>query len=953
MNPLLQLKAFGQSVWYDNIRRGLITSGELRRMIDEYGIMGVTSNPTIFEKAITGTTEYDEDIRDLVGKGHSEKEIFRELIIKDIKLAADAFAPAHREARGKDGFVCIEVNPLLARETEKTIKEARELSALIGKENIMVKVPGTIEGLAAIEELTYEGLNINITLLFSVFRHEEVAWAYIKGLERRLEEGRPIDGISSVASFFVSRVDSLVDKMIEDMAERTASNDEKARLRGLLGKVAVANAKLAFIKYNEIFGSDRFKKLKEEGANPQRLLWASTGTKNPRYHDIKYVEELIGKGTVNTMPLQTLLAFYDHGKVKPTLSEDLEGASRIISSLLEVGIDYGIVTGRLEDEGIRSFSDSYNEVVKSISAKREMILKKTGYAVRYSLNGLEAPVTSAIEEIEHEGFLERLWAKDATLWKDTPEEKKLIKNALGWLTLPDVMEDHTDKLKEFADDIRKSGFKSAVLLGMGGSSLAPLVFKETFGVKQGYPELIVLDSTDPDAVKEVEAKIDLEKTLFIFSSKSGSTIEPRSLFDYFYNKMQSVKGENAGKNFISITDPGTPLEGFSKKYGFRKIFLNPSDIGGRFSALSFFGLVPAALIGIDIPKLIYFSSCISAATHPCCIPATENPVIMLGAALGIFGKTGRDKITFFMSDEISSFGLWIEQLIAESTGKEGKGLIPITGEPIGEPKDYGDDRVFINISLKETDKKKSKMLKALAEAGHPVIGFELKDIHELGGEFLRWEVATSIAGQILGINPFDQPDVELAKKLTVARLDAIGKKAETRPPGVEFNGRNFKVYFGNSTYDMLETPKNGDAKKAMKKFLKLLHKGDYLGILAYFNPSDDEVIHSFEGLRKELRDSTGAATQFGFGPRYLHSTGQLHKGGGKNGLFIILCHEAKEDIPVPGSPFSFGTLELSQAFGDMEALDSKGRRVALLDLKDSSKDAIREANEFILSAIRQ
>lgn len=945
MNPLLRLKKSGQSVWYDNLRRGLITSGELKRMMEEYGLAGVTSNPTIFEKAIAGTTEYDSEITRLIEEGLRDSGILERVQTEDIKNAADTLAPVYKETKGADGFVSIEVSPYLARNTEGTVKEALSLYSLVDGPNVMVKVPATAEGLPAIERLTYEGHNVNITLLFSVKRYEEVALAYIRGLERRAEEGKPVTGISSVASFFVSRVDTLADKLIEEHIERAKSNDEKVRLKELIGKVAVANAKLAYMKYDEIFGSDRFRKLKGLGALPQRLLWASTGTKNPMYSDVKYVEELIGPDTINTMPLQTILAFYDHGRVAITLDKNLDEARRVISELEDLGIDYVRMTATLEDEGIKSFSKSFDDLKKCVTDKRKALLEKRGYAVRYALNGFELAVDEAVKKTVDEHFLERLWSKDPTLWKTGPVDKKLIRDALGWLTLPDVMEEHKDSIEAFAGEVKNSGFTHAVLLGMGGSSLAPLVMSETFGHKPGYPALIVLDTTDPDAVKAVTAQIDPARTLFIVSSKSGSTIEPLSLFEYFYELVSKTMGEEAGRNFIAITDPGTALEGFAKKYRFKRLFLNPPDIGGRFSALSYFGLVPAAIEGMDISRLLSNAAGISAATHPCAC-TEDNDVIRLGAALGSFGRGGRDKITFFLSKEISSFGLWIEQLLAESTGKEGTGLVPIANEPAGTPEDYGDDRVFIYIGVGEPEAKVKKALKALSDAGHPVINFELKDAYEIGGEFLRWEVATAVAGQMLGINPFDQPDVELSKKLTRARLDTIAKKGALTPPGVGINARNFKVYFGKSTYGKLGVS-DSDAKKAMKSFLKLLKKGDYIGMLAYMNPEDRALDRQLIKLRKDLRDATKAATQFGYGPRYLHSTGQLHKGGANKGLFIILCHETKEDLKIPGSPFGFSALELSQAFGDMEALDSKGCRVALIEMKDSSPGTVEEVESFL------
>ncbi|HBG47080.1 MAG TPA: transaldolase [Deltaproteobacteria bacterium] len=949
MNPLLELKRLGQSIWYDNLRKTLVTSGELKRMSEEYAVTGVSYNPGAFEKAIIGTTEYDEEILRLMAVGLPDEGILKRLVTKVARLAADVMAAIYKDTRGLDGFVSVEADPGLSTDAASMIQEARRLFDAVERHNVMVKVPATREGLKALEALTFEGLCVNVTLLFSVERYEEAAWAYIRGLEKRLAEGMPIDNISSVASMFVSRVDSLFDRILEERISRSRSNDEKARLKGLLGRVAAANAKGAYMKFQEVYSSERFRRLKDAGARPQRLLWASIGTKNPRYPDTKYIEELVQGGTVSAMPIHTLLAFYDHGKARPTLTEDLDGALKVFSELEALGIDYQAATLRLEKEGVAAYSDSYMAILRAIAEKREAIGMKKAAPVRYSLNGFESAVGEALDEVANENFLPRLWAKDPTLWKSAPDEKKLIKDALGWVALTQVMDDHVGEIEEFASEVKEAGFTDVVLLGMGGSSLAPLVFAESFGPTPGYPKLTVLDSTDPEALGAVDRAIDLAKTLFIVSSKSGSTIEPLSLFEFFHAKLLAIKGEAAGRNFIAITDPGTALEGFSRKFRFRKLFTNPRDIGGRFSALSYFGLVPAALMGVQVSRLLDYASRVQMSLDPCAA-GDENPVLMLGAALGTLGRLGRDKLTFFISSGISSFGMWIEQLIAESTGKEGKGLVPVVGEPLGAPADYGHDRVFISITLGDEDEKLAKAMKSFAGAGHPVIDLRLADAYELGGEFLRWEAATAVAGQILGINPFDQPDVELAKKLTIARLSGIGKPGALKPPGVGAESNGFGVYFGRQTFEMLH-PADNDVKKMLRDFLGLVREGDYIGLLAYYNPVDRGFEAEFTELRKALRDSTGAATQFGFGPRYLHSTGQLHKGGPKNGLFIILCHAPREDFKVPGSPFSFSDLELSQAYGDMEALDSKGLRVVLVGLKDPSIDSLKDFERLIKSEI--
>ncbi|MBI4949636.1 MAG: bifunctional transaldolase/phosoglucose isomerase [Deltaproteobacteria bacterium] len=950
MDPLFILRKLGQSIWYDNLRKGLVSSGEFKRMIDEYGVTGVTSNQSIFERAVSGTPEYDDDIEKLSAEGLTDGDIASRMLAMDARLAADALMDVYDRSNGKDGFVCIDMDARLADDPASMVREARALAALVDRPNIMVKVPATSGGIASIEELTFEGFNLNVTHLFSIERYDEAARAYVKGLERRVEAGRPIDGVSSVASFFVSRFDTYIDKRIEERATACASNDEKARLKALLGRCSVANARLALLKYREIFEGTGFTRL-GGGANPLRLLWAATSVKDPRYRDIMYVEELAEDGTIIAMPLHTLLAFHDHGKARQRSSEDAGSSSKAISEMVSLGFDYGAIAETLLADALASQKRSQVLITEAIATKREALKEKKSFGASYSFSGFEGPLAVAIDGIGNENFLGRLWAKDPTIWKHGPEEKRLIKDSLGWLTLPDLMEDNIEAIKSFAAEVKKEGYCHAVLFGMGGSSLAPLVLRDAFGPAPGYPSLIVLDSTDPEAVRAVTREIDPQKTLFIVSSKSGTTIEPLSLFEYFYGLLYETMGGEAGRNFIAITDADTPLEGFSRKYGFKRLFQNPRDIGGRFSALSYFGLVPAAISGIDIERLIHSASGISAATHPR-MKERENPVVMLGAALGIFGRAGRDKITFFLSREAATFGLWIEQLVAESTGKEGKGLVPVVDEPLGRPEDYGDDRVFVSICIKEEDRGLKKTLKALVEAGHPVISFRMKDIYELGGEFLRWEVATAVAGQVLGINPFDQPDVELAKKLTRARLLAI-EKGMISPPGVEVAGKGLKVYIGEAACKLIKKRPagNGDVKKALKDFMGLIKKGDYIGVLAYFDPNDRAIDETLRGLRKTLRDSTGAATPGGYGPRYLHSTGQLHKGGANKGVFLILCHETKDDIKIPGSAFSFSELELSQAFGDMEALDSRGCRVALVNIKGPSIEALREASILIKGAV--
>ncbi|MFQ5465673.1 MAG: bifunctional transaldolase/phosoglucose isomerase [Thermodesulfobacteriota bacterium] len=960
MNPLKELSEFGQSVWYDNIRRSLITSGELDRMIRDYGLSGMTSNPVIFEKAISGAEEYDPDIERLMGEGKTGEEILTTLTTDDIRLAARALLPVFERTGGADGYVSIEVNPGLAHDAEGSIAEAHHLRDIVDMPNVMIKIPGTEAGLRAVEELVYEGFNINVTLLFSVKRYEEVAWAYVGALERRAKESKPLDGIFSVASFFVSRVDTLVDGLLDERAAKAGSNDEKARLHALEGRVAVAGAKLAYVRHGRVFSSDRFADLRAAGARPQRLLWASTSTKNPRYSDIKYVEELIAPDTVNTMPLATLHAFEDHGQVSATLEQGLDEADWVVRELEDLGVSYDDVTATLEREGIKGFEDGFAQLLAGIEEKAGALRAGGAEAMEMDLGDLADAADEAVGRLDAENFIERLWEKDPTLWKKTPGDRELIKNALGWLALPQTMSANVEAIKAFAAEVKGELFTDAVLLGMGGSSLAPLVLAETLGPVKGYPRLTVLDSTDPDAVREVAGRIKLRNTLFIVSSKSGSTIEPLSLFEYFYHLLKAEVGDDAGQGFIAITDPGTPLEGFSRKYGFRRLFTNPPDIGGRFSALSCFGLVPAAVAGVDISRLLYHAACVEEAAVPG-TRAADDPAVRLGAVLGALGRSGRDKLTFFLSPELAAFGIWIEQLIAESTGKEGKGLVPITGEPMGAPGDYGDDRVFIYICSGGPDPEVAAGLDGLREAGHPVIRLTVGDLHELGGEFLRWEIATAAAGAVLGINPFDQPDVEVAKRLTLGLLDRAGGEGGEEagagapvPPGAAIEGDGMTLSIGPAAAERLKggaAMRDGDVTGAMGEFLSLAGPGGYVGVLAYVNPFDRSLDPHLTEIRRALRDATGAAVQFGYGPRYLHSTGQIHKGGPKTGVFLMITHDTASEIEIPESRFGFSTLELSQGFGDMEALDSKGLPVALLHLTEATSSTLSGAEGVIKEAL--
>ena len=904
-NPLFELYEAGTSVWLDYIRRSLMTSGELQRMIEEDAVVGMTSNPTIFEKAIGGSSDYDDALRDLVHAGIPDEEIMLNLIVEDIKLAADVLKPVYEQTKHKDGYVSIEVLPRVADDTQGTIAMAHDLFDRVGRPNIFVKIPATDAGLPAIEQCIADGLNINITLMFSVKVYEDVARAFIRGLQRRMKDRHPVD-VASVASFFVSRVDTAVDKLLAQKIAASTDPTERAGLQKLMGKAAVANAKMAYQAFMRIFNGPEFADLRAAGASVQRCLWASTGTKNPSYSDVMYVEELIGSETVNTMPQQTMMAFKEHGEVRPSLLENVEGARQVLRELAAAGIDMDKVTSDLRVDGVKLFADSIDKLLEEIANKKRKLQQGSVGAHEAQLGALDGAVSTRLEQLERTAVVRRIAEKDAGLWKSNGSTQTEIRERLGWLQVADRMEERVPELEALRKELVGEGFTDLVLMGMGGSSLAPEVFRQTFGAPRAALDVHVLDTTDPAAISALEKAIDLRKTVFIVASKSGTTLETLSHYRHFWQQA----GQKGGQ-FIAITDPGTSLADEASRRGFRRTFLNPPDIGGRYSALSYFGLVPAALGGVDVSGLLDRAATMVQACSPS-VPARENPGAWLGAVFAEAAKVGRDKITIVAPPAIQSFGVWAEQLIAESTGKEGKGLVPVADEALGAPELYGNDRLFVRLALPGDDEPSA--LAALAKAGHPVVTLTLGDPLAIGAEFFRWEYAIAVAGAILGINVFDQPNVQEAKDLTKKVL------SEGNPPTV---GQGIR-WAGQS---------GATLEAAIQSLLGQVRAGDYVALLAFIVPSPEHD-RALNAIRLAIRDSYRVATTVGYGPRYLHSTGQLHKGGPNTGVFLQLVGDDPHDVPIPGEKFSFGVLKQAQALGDFQALRNHGRRVLRVQMAD-------------------
>ncbi len=919
MTKLQELTAVGQSIWLDYIRRSLIAGGELQRLVDE-GLRGVTSNPTIFQKAIAGSTDYDVELRTLLNDDpHSDsRKLYETLAIADIVQSADVLRSVYDETKAMDGFVSLEVSPHLAHDTEGTIAEARRLWKAVNRPNLMIKVPATPSGIVAIEELLAEGINVNATLIFSLAHYEAVAQAYIRGIFRAETPSQ----VASVASFFVSRVDVAVDRALEA--------DGWPAALALRGTADIANSKVAYARFREIFATEAWKAQERRGAHVQRPLWASTGTKNPAYSDVLYVENLIGPDTVNTLPPATLQNFRDHGHVLATsIQQGVDEARRQLAQLEALGINLETVTETLQSAGVDSFTASFDDLLKTLDEKRASILSgRTSFPIQH-IGEYEEAVESRLRDWADARFACRLWEKDYTLW--SPEPLPELTDRMGWLTLPISMHDHIDALRYFAGEVRDEGMSHVVLMGMGGSSLSPEVFQRTFGNRAGYPELIVLDSTHPDAVRAVEDRVELSKTLFLVASKSGTTTETLSFFHYFWEKVSRIS-QSPGEHFVAITDPGTALESLAKERRFRRTFSSPADVGGRYSALSVFGLVPAALIGVDVHRLLD-RACTMTESCAFCVPGGENPGLALGAALGELALAGRDKVTFVTSPSLAAFPVWAEQLIAESTGKEGKGIVPVADESVGPPAVYGQDRVFVSLTMDGDEAPLlEQRLAVLEAAGFPVIHINLADKADLGQEFFRWEVAVAAAGAVLGIHPFNQPDVQLAKRLAREAMDRAADSSGEQPSSHELSAA-------------------GDIdSSAVESWLAEATAGDYVGIQAYLAPSAGTT-KILEEIRMALRDRLHLATTFGYGPRFLHSTGQLHKGGPNNGLFLQLVDTPEEDLAVPETDYTFGTLIKAQAQGDYQALTQRGRRVLRLQLEGDVSGNLRRILEFVRTRV--
>ncbi len=917
MPSLTKLHQLGQSTWLNYLRNSYIRSGELAEQVRD-GVQGVTANALVYERAIAGSSDYDAEIRQAMVEGKPAREVHHLLMADDIQRAADVLHPVFEQSQHDDGFVSYEVDPAIFSDVTTAVAEIRHVAHLIDRNNVMVEIPATDVGIETIRALIADGVSINATHLFSPDGFERVMRAYSEGLDEYIRSHSVRrTAPTAVASFSLSPIDAAVDPLL-----RIAGRAD------LVGRTAIAQAKMLYAHYRDMLTSPNWVELADKGARPLRPKWTRVTPRDFLYAPDHYVNQLIGPDTVMTFSRLTLNTFRQQGQTTETLTTGLDAARAHLAELAALGIDLDAVSAKLLQDHLAASTRRFQALIDAVIDKRTA-MDKEWRAYSMQLGAAEGAVERGLQDLCQQQIICRIWAHDHTVWKPQPTE---ITNRLGWLQVMDTMAEQVGRLSTFAQQVVDEGYTHAMLLGMGGSSLGPELFEKTFG-RASRPanapvpalEMLVVDTTDADGIRAAEAAVDLTKTLFIVSTKSGGTVETLSAFKYFYNQLLAQVGAGrVGEHFIGITDPGSKIVAMAERYHFRDVFLNDPDIGGRYSALSYFGLVPAALVGTDVAELLERASIAAANASVChCEAIGDNLAARVGTTMGILAHAGRDKITFITSSPLASFGDWVEQLIAESLGKEGKGILPVVGEPLAPVDTYQADRLFVHLRL-EGDAQHDDFVSQLAAAGHPTITLQLKDIYDIGGQFFLWEMATAIAGHFMGINPFDQPNVEEAK--VKARAIVAAYSDEGALPAGEFAELS---------------------PQSLSDFLEQAHPGDYVSLQAYVQATPD-VDAALQALRQAIHLRTGLATTAGIGPRFLHSTGQLHKGDRGNGLFIQFVSDAVEDVAIPDeagsdvSSMSFNVLKKAQALGDAQALRDNHRRVISFEVGTSAAQAIQE-----------
>ncbi|PJF30816.1 MAG: hypothetical protein CUN51_06425 [Candidatus Thermofonsia Clade 1 bacterium] len=921
----------GRRLWYHDLTHALLAAQPLERLPTS----SFTTHLARLERAIGEGDAYDAALEQPTPDDpHS---CFQALLVEDARRAADALRPRF-VPEWASGVVSVDLSPLRAESPAERLEAARRLFQAIDRPNVLIKLPAQPDLLTVIEQLLYEGVNIHFTHVYSAATYERAAECYLRALERRAFENLPLGELISVVGFHVSSLDAVVDHQLQNNIRAAQARSELARVSAnaeLLGKIGVANANNVYRRSRDIFNSERFSRLRAQGALPQRLLWTEIAPISPLQAPLHYLDCLSHTEALLLIepPMLDHLADYDRDAMPRTAA--LREAPDILVRLAAVGIDLDLVARQLLSDAEEMYSEAFAKLIARVEGKRKLL--SSGFMRRQTLvlGQYQKPVETELQRLRSRKSITRTWACDASLWTDSPEAATLIETRLGWLRLPTDGCIDREVLRAARAESQREGWQHIVMLGMGGANITAETLYGIFGQQAGFPALITLDSTDPTAIRDVEVQIDLARTCFIVASKSGSTLETLAMLYHFYQRC-TEHNPKAGDQFIAITDPETRLAEEAGRLGFRAIYYNPTDMAGRYAALSYFGMLPAAMLGLDFEKIMDRAAEMALACGAN-VMGNNHPGLWLGTIMGVLARRGLDKLTLLTSPEIAAFGAWAEQLIAESSGKEDKGIIPISGGTVGLPHDYDDDRLFVYLRLEGSPHNPDQAVQMLKEAGHPIVTLNLRDVYDIGAEFFRWQFAAATVGMVLGINPFDEPAVEESKQNTQRLLDTYVEQGALPQSAPAYSEDGISLFADEVTAALLEQLRTQQAFETsplsglLAAFLRLARSGDYIGLLAYLPPRP-EYVAQLETFRRQLRHVLQRAVTLGFGPRYLHSTGQLHKAGCDKGVFIQLTMDDPEPLPIPNMPYSFSILKQAQAEGDYEALQSRGRRIIRLHL---------------------
>lgn len=920
--PARRIHALGQAIWLQGLRRQLIDSGRVAQLIRDAALGGLTTDFTMLAGCVARGGEYAASLQALV-EVDTDAAMRQRLLAEEAAIAAAALAPVHQASKGVDGFVSVDIDPALAHDAESMARAVRRLLAADGAANIMPKLPATNSGFAVFETLVADGLPVHVGPVFTVRSALRAAEAFDRGCAGA--DSAP----TAVVSFAVAPIDNLVDQLLHRHIR--AAPGDMSGVESLLGGAGIATAKLAWRRLGE--------RRPGGGAAGLRVAWTELLSSDPRQPRQHYVEQLVGPETIAIVDMTLLERLLYRGEIQATLGRQVDDAVEMLGELDDLGIDVEEVGSALEAKALRQARAAHQEFAVVVEKAVRAVARDGRTAAARARRGTRwwsarTEIEDALvdtSELARRNAVARLWSKDATLWSDDTEAAELIRNRLGWIDVAASPAADPDAMLGFVAELEAGEVESIIFLGMGGSSLTTEVCADLFQVDR----VRVLDSTVPARIRSIAGQVDPARTAVIVASKSGTTVEVRALFDWFY-ALATPMLDSPGERFAAITDPGTPLEQLAHERSFHRLWLAPPDVGGRFSALTVFGTLPMALMGIDVQGVLNAGRRMAAACAPE-VDLAANPAARLAVALRGALEAGRDKLTFINSSRMAGFGRWVEQMIAESTGKEGTGLIPVIDEPEVDIDDYGDDRLFIAVSLRGDDiEAHRRRVGAIAAAGLPLLQFELDDPLEIGAELFRWEAAVALLGGLLGINPFDQPNVQAAKDRTAALLaaDREDDRMWDRQPLATDAG--WTVFADIERDEELAAGIDGDDLSAwLAAHLGRAEDGDYVALQAFLAP-EQEVRELLQELRALIVEQLGVATTLGWGPAFLHSSGQLHKGGPDTGVFLQITADVDEDIEVPGAGYTFARLLRAQSLGDLAALEERGRRIIRVHLREAT-----------------